>query len=375
MAHRALRSLKFGPVLHCRGQALGRECREAMLQDPMRGATLAVCTPNRGFSRRQTLIFGAALAAAGVLAPSLAHAEQISVTHWGALMYGAPYAVAMAKGFFKDAGVDIDGILTSRGGGTTVRNVLAGGLPYGEVALSAAVAARKQGLDVRIVNGGVATAADILWVVKPDSPLRSLRDLVGQKVAYSGPKSVTDMLLLMALDGAGISPQRVTRVSAGGIGPGLVALDQGGVVAAPTMEPLWSRDQSKYRALFHVKDVLPLPMMQTVGIATPEFMRTGPEKLRAIIAARARAVDHIYAHPDEAGAILARAYNLPESLGITAVGNMAPLRYWSDGRLDPRAMDEMVHGLRIVGELDGPVDWAGLVDDRFLPPALRAPPA
>ena len=61
-------------------------------------------------------------------------------------------------------------------------------------------------------------------------------------------------------------------------------------------------------------------------------------------------------------------------LGVSAVGSMAPLRYWSDGRLDPKAMDEMVRGLRIVGELDGPVDWAGLVDDRFLPPALRAPP-
>lgn len=343
------------------------------MEHPLRGATPAACIPDRTLLRRRTLFLGTALAAAGTFAPLSARAEQISVTHWGALMYGAPYAVAMAKGFFRDAGVDIDGILTSRGGGTTVRNVLAGGLPYGEVALSAAVAARKQGLDVRIVNGGVATAADILWVVKPDSPLRSLRDLIGQKVAYSGPKSVTDMLLLMALDGAGISPQQVTRVSAGGIGPGLVALDQGGVVAAPTMEPLWSRDRGKYRALFHVKDVLPAPMMQTVGMTTPDFMRTGQDKLRAIIAARARAVDYIYAHPDQAGVIFARAYDLPEALGVTAVGNMAPLRYWSDGYLDPKAMDEMVRGLRIVGELDGPVDWAGLVDDRFLPPALRAP--
>ena len=372
MARQTLRFLISGLVLHRDGRAQGRGHQEAVLEGPMRGATSSVRTPSR--DRRRALALGAALVAAGVLVPSLARAEQISVTHWGVLMYGAPYAVAMAEGLFKEAGVDIDGILTSRGGGTTVRNVLAGGLPYGEVALSAAVAARKQGLDIRIVNAGVATAADVLWVVKPDSPLRTIRDLAGQRVAYTGPKSVTDMLLVMALESAGISPQQVARVATGGIGPGLVALDQGGAVAAPIMDPIWSREQSKYRALFFIKDVLP-PMTQTVGITTPEFMRANPDKLRALIAARARAVAYIYAHPETAGVAFARAYGLPEPLGVAAVRNMAALRYWSDGRLDLRAMNEMVRGLRITGELEGAVEWSTLVDDRFLPPALRTSPA
>jgi len=324
--------------------------------------------------RRRAALIGAGAAVIGVLPPTPARAEQISVTHWGALMYGAPYAVGMAKGFFKDAGVDIDGILTSRGGGTTVRNVLAGGLPYGEVALSAAVAARKQGLDIRIVNGGVATVADILWVVKPDSPMRSIQQLTGTKVACTGPKSVTDMLLIMALESAGVALQKVTRVATGGIGPGLVALDQDGVVAAPIMDPIWSREQDRYRPLFFVKDVLP-PMMQTVGITTPAFSRSNPDKLRSIIAARARAVDYIYAHPEEAGVIFAQAYALAEPLGTAAVRNMAALHYWSDGRLDLKAMDEMVRGLRIISEVDGPLDWGSLVDDQFLTSTQKASPS
>src|SRR5690242_7313241 len=90
-----------------------------------------------------------------------ATADEISVTHWGALMYGTPYAVAMEKGLFKQAGVDVTGILTSQGGGTTMRNVLSGGLPYGEVALSAVIAAINEGIDVKIVNSGVRSVADI----------------------------------------------------------------------------------------------------------------------------------------------------------------------------------------------------------------------
>jgi NitT/TauT family transport system substrate-binding protein len=68
-------------------------------------------------------------------------AETITVTHWGGQFYGVPYAVAMEKGFFKKNGVDVTGILTAAGGGTAVRNTLAGGIPFGEVSLAAAVQA------------------------------------------------------------------------------------------------------------------------------------------------------------------------------------------------------------------------------------------
>jgi NitT/TauT family transport system substrate-binding protein len=90
-----------------------------------------------------------------LLAGSLSgRAESITVTHWGSAFYGAPYAVAMEKGFFKAHGVDITGILTSNGGGTSVRNTLAGDLPFGEVALPAAIQAINAGQPLVIIGGG-----------------------------------------------------------------------------------------------------------------------------------------------------------------------------------------------------------------------------
>ena len=96
------------------------------------------------------LPFAATIAAAAF--PMQSRAETITVTHWGSAFYGAPYAVAMEKGFFKKYGVDITGVLTSQGGGTSVRNTLAGDLPYGEVALSAAVEAINNGVPLRIIG-------------------------------------------------------------------------------------------------------------------------------------------------------------------------------------------------------------------------------
>src|SRR5690606_21640182 len=234
------------------------------------------------FARAARGVATAVVVALGSLAlphatPS-AHAVEVTVTHWGVLMYGAPYAVAIEKGFYKEAGVDVTGVLTSKGGGTTMRNVMAAEMPYGEVALAAVVAAINQGVDLKIVHTGVQTVGEILWVTTPDSPIRSAADLKGQKVAFTSPKSVTDMLLPMVADKHGV---KVDAVAAGGIGAGLTMLKQGAVVAAPIMDPIWSRFQDRYRPVFWSKDELP-QMTQTVGGAAAAFARSPPAYLLAL---------------------------------------------------------------------------------------------
>ena len=87
-------------------------------------------------------VFGA------VAMPALA--LDLTVTHFGTGMYGVPFAIAKEKGYFKEGGLDVTGFITSAGGGTTIRNAMASEIPYGEVALPAAIAAIKQGLDITV---------------------------------------------------------------------------------------------------------------------------------------------------------------------------------------------------------------------------------
>jgi NitT/TauT family transport system substrate-binding protein len=314
----------------------------------------------------RALVAGAAL----TLASIPAKAEEITVTHWGALMYGTPYAVALKKGFFKQAGVNITGILTSKGGGTTVRNVLEGGLPYGEVALSAAVAAMQQNSDIKIVMMGVRSAADIYWVVKPDSPLKTVKDLVGKKLAITSPKSVTDSLTTMVLNKHGIF-DKVERPALGTIGAGLTALDKGAVDSASLIDPLYSARKDKYRVIFAIKDELP-PIAQTVAIASTKFMKEHPEKLRAIIRGRMMGVDYIYSNPKDAAKLLSETYDkLPLAVAESAVMNNVAIKYWGRGGFEYAAMDEMLKALKIVGALKGEVDWKKMVDASFLPEELK----
>ncbi|MBD1552433.1 ABC transporter substrate-binding protein [Pseudomonas sp. C2L12B] len=299
-----------------------------------------------------------------------ARAEEISVTQWGTSLYGLPFAVAMDKGYFKQAGIDITGILGSGGGGTTVRNILASDTPYGEVALSAALAAQRQGLDLVLVNVGTRSVAEASAVVAKGAPLASVKDLAGKKIAITSPKGVSEMLLLMVLQKEGVDPASVTRVASGGYVNGLTLLDQGAVSAAVLIEPLSITRKADYTTLYRAGDVLE-PMTTSVGITTRAFAKAHPEKLKAIIEGRRQAVQFIYQHPEDAAAILAKAFKFDPAIAQEATANMVKSHMWSEGEFNQAELDRMASGLRLVGEVNGPVDFASMIDTAYLPADLQ----
>jgi NitT/TauT family transport system substrate-binding protein len=302
-----------------------------------------------------------------------ARAEEISVTQYGASLYGAPYTVALDKGLFQKAGVDITGIIGSAGGGTTVRNILASSTPYGEVAVGAALAAQAQGLDVVIVNTGTRSVAESSLVTMPDSPVHSLEDLVGRKVAITSPRGVSEMLLLMELKAKGIDASKVQRVASGGYVNGLTMLEQGAVAAAALIEPLSITRAAKYRTVVAARDILP-PMTTSVGITTRAFAQSHGDVLRAIIAGRRAGVEAIYADPVGTAALIAQRYDLDPAIAKIAVANMIGPHMWSEGAIDLTELNRAIDGLRLVGEIKAEPDLAKLVDTSFLPADLQSKP-
>jgi NitT/TauT family transport system substrate-binding protein len=295
-----------------------------------------------------------------------AAAEEISVTQWGQSLYGTPFAVGMDKGLFKQAGIDITGIIGSGGGGTTVRNILASPLPYGEVALSAAIAAANQGIDLVIVNVGTRTIAESTLVTMPASDVKTLEDLIGKKVAITSPKSSSEMIFLMQLKERNIDASKIARVAAGGYPPALTMLEQGAVSASALIEPLSIIRKAKYRTVVAAKDILP-PMTTSVGITTKAFAKDNGAKLRSIIAGRRAAVQAIYADPDAAADVLRRTWNFEPEIAKEAVRNMIGPKMWSLGEFDRTELERTAAGLKLIGELKQDVDWTTLIDESYLP--------
>src|SRR5436190_8946027 len=100
---------------------------------------------------------GMLVAAIVMVAAAPALSEEIVVSNYGVSANGMPYAVALAKDFFKVEGANVTGVITSAGGGTTLRNMLAGNAPYAEVTPNAVIAATQQGADLKIVSSNVLT--------------------------------------------------------------------------------------------------------------------------------------------------------------------------------------------------------------------------
>ncbi len=305
-----------------------------------------------------------------------ASAEQIEVGNYAVSANGMPYAVAMAKGYFAKEGADVTGILSSNGGGTSMRNMLEGGVAYGEINPTAVVTAIRQGADLKIISDNVLTVGEFVWATKLDSPIKTLADLKGRKIGYTNPRSTSQALAILLVQAGGLQPSDAQIVRAGGFGEGVTALNLGALDVAPIPEPLWSKYQGQYRLLARATDVLPA-LDNVVGVTTGKAAATRGDFLRAILRARREAVDFMYAHPDEAGDIVAVVYHLDPQVARSAVHNLtAPqgktgLRYWGPGDFHIDGMNRMIEAQKLVGAISGDVDWPKVIDTNFLPDDLK----
>jgi NitT/TauT family transport system substrate-binding protein len=319
---------------------------------------------------RSTIL--AAIAGWAMSLASSAHAYQLAISQYGRVTATLPWAVAIEKGYFDQAGIKIDQVIAGAGGGTTLRNVLASDLPYGEVATSAAIAAKRAGLDVVIVNSASSHIGEIALVADPKSAIHTVADLAGKKAGYTAPKSTSDVLLHLALKEANMAG-KVETVATGGFGPGLTALATGAIQAAPLIDPVLTLEPQKYRVILRFADLIPR-MTWLVGITTREFARKNPELLRKLIAVRLRAVDYIYQNRDDAMRIYAKVWQQdPKKVATYFPKYFGYEGEWTRGDFEKAGLAKMSEGLQLVGDVDHPVDWNAIIDQEFLPKDLQRP--
>ncbi len=311
-----------------------------------------------------------------LLFASAAQAEDIVVSNYGVSANGMPYAVAMEKGFFKEEGANVTGILSSAGGGTTLRNMLAGNAPYAEVNPNAVIAAIQQGADIKFVSDNVLTVAEFVWAVKPDSPIKSVKDLKGKKMGYTNPRSTSQGLASLVIQSGGLKVEEVELVKTGGFGEGVAALDAGLIDITPIPEPLWAKFKDKYRAVAVASDLLP-PIANVLGAASSSQSVAKADFIKAVLRARRRAVEFMVRNPAEAGDIIAKVYNLEPAIARASVKALVESRthgidYWGTGQFHMEGLQRAVELQKSVGALSGEIDVTKMIDPQFLPDDLKA---
>jgi NitT/TauT family transport system substrate-binding protein len=212
---------------------------------------------------------------------------------------------------------------------------------------------------------------------KKDSPIKTIKDLKGKKIGYTNPRSTSQALAVLLLKKAGYQPEDAELVKTGGFGPMLAALDLDQIDVAAVTEPLWSKVKDKYRVLITGAEALP-PLDNVVGMTTGEAARTRGDFIRAVIRARRRAVEYMIQHPDEAGDLVAKDFNIPPEVARAAVRNLTTsytqgIPYWGNGQIHLEGMKRIIEVQRSVGALEGEVDLSKIIDTSFLPDDIKKP--
>jgi len=317
---------------------------------------------------RTSLTAALALAAALICAP--AHAgHNFTVSQYGIVSSTLPWAVALDKGLFRENGLDVDNLVGAHGGGTAIRNMLASDIPFAELSTAVTISALRQGMKLKIVYGAVHNMGETSWMVLPDSPVKTLADLKGRKIGYNNPRSATEQVLRTILARNGLAND-VTLVATGGQAAGLTILRQKGIDATVASDPAITIAGDKLRLLFRVSDHLK-DLVWSIGVTTEEFAKSNPDIVRRLIKTRRQAVEFVLKHPDETAKIYAKTWQFDENLARKILPSLTKFNYYSLGDISEAGIDTVIEGMKLTGELTGPVDVKAAIDKSFLPDDLR----
>ncbi len=271
----------------------------------------AAAPPTIDVSRRRLLgaaAAGTAIAALG--APAIVRAQsapKIRIGFWP-VAAGLPFFTAIEKGFFKEAGLDVEP-LKFAGAQQVMEAMLSGrsdGSSNGTGSANLAIGEIAQPGLFKIFCTNPSNAKYVLdeYIVAKDSPIKAMADLKGKKVA-SGPGIQNVTLCKTMLERAGATGATVTELP---IGQHVASIAAGQVDACYTLEPTGTvgRMNGTTRVLeagVVAKYILGDPLAPWHGGSaslTTEFIKKYPDATKKYMAAYLRGVELVRTKPDEA---------------------------------------------------------------------------
>jgi NitT/TauT family transport system substrate-binding protein len=316
------------------------------------------------------LVFSIGLAACSSPQQNPTPAEPVKVTlpmGYIPSVQFAPFYVAAEKGYFADAGIQVEFDYKFETDGVAL--VGANKLPFALVSGEQVPLARAQGLPVVYVMSWWHDFP-VAVTTMSDSGIESPADLKGKKIGIPGLFGASYVGLRALLDAVGLKESDVTLDSIGfNQVEALVSGRDDAVVVYANNEPIQLDALGYDVRTFPVKDYVSLA---SNGIITNEkTIEENPELVRNFVHAVTRGLEFTLAEPGEAFTI-SRNYieGLQESQWKTQLEVLnTSIEYWKAKQLgvsDPVAWDNMQTVLLNMGLLKAPVDLQKAYTNEFV---------
>ncbi len=264
--------------------------------------------------------FLAASVAAAVAPEVLAQApekQKVTIAVGGKnLFYYLPLTIAEQRGYFKEAGLNVE-IVDFAGGSRALQAVVGGSADVvsGAYEHTINLQSKKQYFTAFVLQG---QAPQIVLGVsnRTMAGFKGVADLKGKKIGVTAPGSSTNMVANFVLAKVGLKPSDVSFIGVGGAAGAVAAFKSGQIDAIANLDPVIAtlerdNDIRVVTDTRSTKDTAALfggPMPAGCLYAPEEFIRKNPNTVQALATAMVRAVRWIQdAGPSEI------IKNVPES--------------------------------------------------------------
>jgi ABC-type nitrate/sulfonate/bicarbonate transport system substrate-binding protein len=257
-----------------------------------------------------------------------------------------------------------------RGNDMRFRAYLSRALDGATASSNAVVDAAAKNIDLVIVasiskesSKGFSTS----YMVKEDSPVKSVADLKGKLVGINAHRSSIELWARLAAKGAGLNPDTDIRFAVVEFPVQGQALRSGQIDLGAFPQPFANLEQTKggLRVLFTARDVVPFDQETQLLFLRRAVLEKSPQAVRDFLADLAAATRFYIEKPDEARKLLIDADVIKMSQRVY----LDMKDYYRDPalRVDVESMRRMQDLQKSVGGDTSSVDFAKIVDMSFLP--------
>jgi NitT/TauT family transport system substrate-binding protein len=289
------------------------------------------------------------------------------ITDFGYNGRHAYFFVAIEKGYYKDADLDVK-VVRGQGSVDAIRQVGANNAIVGFADAGSLVLARgNDQIPVKLASIVYAKPPQAVFC-REDSGIKQPKDLEGASIANPAGGATVDMFPVYA-KAAGFDASKVKWIVAGSDSlPGLLAGNRVPCVGQFTVgEPLLRMQAAPAKLVRFAFADAGVSFYGNGLIATDNTIATKADIVRRFVAATIRGMKDAFARPDEAGRIMNKyhpAIDVAVAEGETkAVAELAQVKGGELGLIDPARIEETIHVVNSVFKLKAPV----AVNDVYAP--------
>jgi len=310
-------------------------------------------------------ILAAVLAISAGVVPAAAQDKVGVITDAGFLGRHAYFFVAIEKGYYKEANLDVN-VLRGQGSAEAVKQVGAGNVTFGFADAASTVLARgNDNVPVRLVAIVYAKPPHAIYALK-SSGIRKPKDLEGRQIANPAGGAIPKVFPAYAKV-AGIDESKVKWVVASSESlPGLLALGRVDAIGQFTVgEPRLKKDAEGKELVELTYGDAGLDFYSNGIIASENTISTNPDLVQRFVTATIKGLKYALDNPKEAAEIMKKYHReLDADLGaaeLVKVRELAVVPNSSLGKIEPKRAQSTIDLVASAFSLKNPVR----VEDAF----------